>query len=836
VKQLPTLARAQLAPYGVPSWRAWLRLRQTHLANEAITFSLFMRWLILLISPLLILFNAMARAETSAIFVIGLLYNLLLSRAAQAHRHPSLLLTALADVVLISTLVFFRGGARSDIYILYTVVLVYLTMAYSWRGTVFALLLSLVCYLPALELYDLAQGGAFGVEDGGVGLLRLLYMTVVGLGVGVAVGHFERANTALAHARIELSDRVRRLEVIQRISRRLQTLTSVEAIGEAVATETRDLISYDSCRVHIWQEDAGGVILPLIGFYGEIPNRDQVPAGAMDLRLGEGIIGWVAAHGEPLLIGDAMNDARAKHIPGTPHAPESLLAVPLSTDTRVKGVIAMGKLGAAQFHEDDVRLLVILANAAGVALENAETRLSLARQARTDAVTGLPHHGPFQVDLAHGLAEADETGALLALLLLDLDGFRSYNERLGVQAGDACLQEVARLLDRLVVEAGGSPASAVLKADGATPPLGAAYRIGGDEFALLLRGPLAAERAVLRLGRRAVQAIAELHAADPLAQVTASAGLAFYPADAPNRQALVDLADAALYLVRQGGGDRLGRADAVARETLTLRHNLEELVQTCVADSGSDSVVQYLIAETSALQRQLRPSGLADRLTMEALRALAAAIDAKDDYTRGHSERVAAIAAEIARAMDCPPNEVDRIATAARMHDIGKIGVPDHLLRGGRALTPSEKAEMARHPTVGAEILLPIHTLADVVPIVRHHHERVDGQGYPEGLRGEMIPFGARVLAVADALDAMVSDRTYRRGMTVAEALAELRRHVGSHFWGPVVETACALYGPDGPGVALHRVAATPTPRAGKEGSARPVPADPSPTAQPSAH
>ena len=201
----------------------------------------------------------------------------------------------------------------------------------------------------------------------------------------------------------------------------------------------------------------------------------------------------------------------------------------------------------------------------------------------------------------------------------------------------------------------------------------------------------------------------------------------------------------------------------MARETLTLRRNLEELVQTSVADSGSDSVVQYLIAETSALQRQLRPSGLADRLTMEALRALAAAIDAKDDYTRGHSERSSAIAVEIARAMNCAPDEVDRIATAARMHDIGKIGVPDHLLRGGRALTPSEKAEMARHPTVGAEILLPIDTLADVVPIVRHHHERVDGAGYPDGLRGETIPFGARVLAVADALDAMVSDRTYRR-------------------------------------------------------------------------
>lgn len=821
MKQLPTLARAQLAPYGIPPWRDWLRLRQTHLAGEAITFSLFMRWLILFISPVLILFNALGRAETTTIFVIGLVYNLLLSRAAQAHRHPSLLFTALADVGLISALVFFRGGIRSDIYILYTVVLVYLTMVYSWRGTAFALLLSLVCYLAVVLLLDAEVGGGAGIEDGGVALLRLLYLTLVGLGVGVAVGHFERANTALTYARAQLSDRVRRLEVIQRISRRLHTLTSVEAIGEAVASETRDLIPYDNCRVHIWQEDDDGVLLPLIGFYGEMLNREQVPVGAMDLRLGEGIIGWVAQHGEPLLISDAMSDPRAKHIPGTPHTSESLLAVPLRTDTRVTGVIAMGKGGADQFHEDDIQLLVILANAAAVALENAETRLSLARQARTDAVTGLPHHGPFQLDLGRTLAAAERTATPAALLLLDLDSFRSYNERLGVQAGDACLQQVARLLDRLVVEGGGTPANVVLTAAGTVPPAGAAYRIGGDEFALLLGGPLAVERTALRLGRRVVQAIADLNAADPVAHVTVSAALAFYPTDAPTRQALVDLADAALYLVRQSGGDRLGQVDAVARETLILRRNLEELVQTSVAESGSDGVVQSLVAETSAMQRQLRPSGLADRLTMEALRALAAAIDAKDDYTRGHSERVSAIAAEIARAMGCAGNEVERIATAARMHDIGKIGVPDHLLRGGRSLTPSEKAEMARHPTVGAEILRPIHTLADVVPIVRHHHERVDGAGYPAGLRGEAIPFGARVLAVADALDAMVTDRPYRRGRTVADALAELRRHVGTHFWGPVVETAWGLYGPGGTGVALHGLPG-PAPRERNDAAARP--------------
>ena len=148
MKQLPTLARAQLAPIGIPPGGAWLRLRQTHLASEAITFSLFMRWLILLISPILILFNELGRVETTTIFVIGLVYNLLLSRAAQVHRHPSLLLTALADVVFISTPHLFpRRGSQQHLHPLHRGPCLSddgLLLA----GTAFALLLSLSVSRP----------------------------------------------------------------------------------------------------------------------------------------------------------------------------------------------------------------------------------------------------------------------------------------------------------------------------------------------------------------------------------------------------------------------------------------------------------------------------------------------------------------------------------------------------------------------------------------------------------------------------------------------------------------------------------------------------------------
>jgi putative nucleotidyltransferase with HDIG domain len=289
-------------------------------------------------------------------------------------------------------------------------------------------------------------------------------------------------------------------------------------------------------------------------------------------------------------------------------------------------------------------------------------------------------------------------------------------------------------------------------------------------------------------------------------RVTVSAGLALFPEDATTRAELLDTAEAALYLVRQTGGNRLGLADAEARETLQLRHTLEQMVQASLAESGSAETVQHLIAEAAGVSRSSRHATLAEQLTTEALRALAAAIDAKDDYTRGHSERVAATATEIARCMGMPLTQVEHVTTAARMHDIGKIGVPDHILHKGSALTPEEQAIVATHPDVGARILAPIHTLREVVPIVRHHHEHYDGNGYPLGLCGEDIPPGARVVAVADAIDAMITDRPYRRGMPITVALTELQRWAGSHYDPRVVATAVQLYGPGGTGLALRGV------------------------------
>lgn len=164
------------------------------------------------------------------------------------------------------------------------------------------------------------------------------------------------------------------------------------------------------------------------------------------------------------------------------------------------------------------------------------------------------------------------------------------------------------------------------------------------------------------------------------------------------------------------------------------------------------------------------------------LAMIAQAIDVKDPYTARHSRNVAHIAIKIARAMRLPESEVRRIRIGALLHDIGKIGVSGRIIRKPEALAPQEKSVMQMHPVISADIMQPIDLLAESAEIVRHHHEHHDGSGYPDGLAGEEIPTGSRVVLVADAFDAMTTDRPYRRGRSKEEALRVLKEHAGKQF------------------------------------------------------
>ncbi len=187
---------------------------------------------------------------------------------------------------------------------------------------------------------------------------------------------------------------------------------------------------------------------------------------------------------------------------------------------------------------------------------------------------------------------------------------------------------------------------------------------------------------------------------------------------------------------------------------------------------------------------------------VQTIRALAEAVDAKDAYTRGHSERVGVYASKLAREMSFPKDFIERVYIAGLLHDVGKIGVPDHIITKPERLTDLEYEEIKRHPEIGARILEPVTFLAEVVPCVRHHHEWYDGSdhGYPARLCGDQIPLPSRVILVADTVEAMTSDRPYRKALSLEIVIRELHTYSGTQFDPAAVRSMLALLEREGDG------------------------------------
>ena len=170
--------------------------------------------------------------------------------------------------------------------------------------------------------------------------------------------------------------------------------------------------------------------------------------------------------------------------------------------------------------------------------------------------------------------------------------------------------------------------------------------------------------------------------------------------------------------------------------------------------------------------------------------SLAGAIDAKDPYTKGHSTSVSRYSEALARAINLPEEEVERIKLGALLHDVGKIGIPENVLKKEGPLSDEEWAIMKQHPTIGAEkVLMPNPSLRDLIPIVKHHHERIDGKGYPEGLTNGNIPLAAKIVAIADTYHALISDRPYRRGMNIEKAISILESGAGTQWDEDLIRT-----------------------------------------------
>ena len=267
------------------------------------------------------------------------------------------------------------------------------------------------------------------------------------------------------------------------------------------------------------------------------------------------------------------------------------------------------------------------------------------------------------------------------------------------------------------------------------------------------------------------------------------------------------MADASMYLSKHQGGNTVSTADHFdpneakkwKRDVLEayLGVTLKRLFAT--GPEAFEEIYQRLTQFTSSLAATEDFSGksgsaAADapsalpQAVLETVTSLAFAIDAKDHYTQGHSQKVSAYAALIAEAMNMSDAEVEEIRLGAVLHDIGKVGIPENILNKSGPLNPEEWETMKSHVKFGAKILEPLSPLARVREMVLHHHEYFDGSGYPEALAGENIPLGARIIAVADAYDTITSDRTYKKARNAADALAELERCANAQFDGRIVE------------------------------------------------
>ncbi len=214
-------------------------------------------------------------------------------------------------------------------------------------------------------------------------------------------------------------------------------------------------------------------------------------------------------------------------------------------------------------------------------------------------------------------------------------------------------------------------------------------------------------------------------------------------------------------------------------------------------DSSDAKLVRSLADESSIYLENARLFDDLHGLLMGLLHSLTSAVDAKDTYTCGHSQRVALLSRHLARAAGLSDEDVEQIYVAALLHDVGKIGVPEGVLQKAGKLTDEEFAQMKRHPLIGSRILQDVRQLRHVLPGVLHHHERFDGRGYPDGLADDHIPLMGRIICLADSFDAMTSDRTYRKGMPVEVALAEIRKCSGTHFDPKLAEAFLQTSGED---------------------------------------
>ncbi|NLD47378.1 MAG: diguanylate cyclase [Clostridiaceae bacterium] len=358
----------------------------------------------------------------------------------------------------------------------------------------------------------------------------------------------------------------------------------------------------------------------------------------------------------------------------------------------------------------------------------------------TDELTNVYNQRFFHKTLETEIERVHNNNGTVGLIMLDIDNFKMYNDIYGHDCGDKILVGTASLIKKLINE------DEIL------------CRYGGDEFAVILpnKNICDIKKTALRLKNSFEENKSSFYDSYLANKVTISMGISQCPEMSENKSELISQADMALYHAKNSGKNKV--------------HFYQDVILQLRKSISSDH--QQLIG---------------------VFKGLLSTISAKDKYTLGHCERVSLYAVMIGEALQLQLRDISTLQYAGLLHDIGKIELPKSVLNKTHTLTEDEYKLIREHPTYSANILEPLDDMDQLIDFVKHHHERFDGKGYPDGLISNNISLGARILCVADSFDAMISERPYSKRMETNQALDELKRCAGTHFDPQIVNVLTSI-------------------------------------------
>jgi diguanylate cyclase (GGDEF)-like protein/putative nucleotidyltransferase with HDIG domain len=404
-------------------------------------------------------------------------------------------------------------------------------------------------------------------------------------------------------------------------------------------------------------------------------------------------------------------------------------------DELVGIVVLSGRNDETPYSIEEVEFLETILNNAAAIIENAKTIEIIQRQSITDELTKLYNHRYFQETASMWVRE--HKYARFGLAIIDIDQFKIYNDLYGHSSGDVALKRIADIIEK------------------ASTPNEMLVRFGGEEFVVLYPN-LTPEEVYERAERIRETVESEFLLSKDIREfLTVTVGISNYQINGKSLEELITKADNAVLQGKKSGRNK----------TIMYQEDQAHL-------SDGDALVQEKIKDAF----------------VSSIYALAATIDAKDHYTFGHSNNVSVLSEALAIKAGFGETEIEVVRNAGLLHDIGKVGIPETVLSKPGFLTDDEYEMMKGHVVQSINIIKHIPNLIDTVPVVISHHERFDGKGYPRGIKGESIPVLGRVICIADAFDAMTTDRPYRKGLSLEQAVYELKKNSGTQFDPNVVK------------------------------------------------